>query len=279
MPDEPRRRWFRFAFGLRTLFVVVTLARRPTRHLSRQTMRHSMRIPLVFTVIGVLAILAFGKAAAACTKQCHVGSRHSLFGRCRQNNCNNVIRRVARPAESATTHSRVYSDAAKQRQESPVAVVLGKPVFANDIHVDENDHTASRNYTAIAPHIFGPLIAKYVAANRINATTDEIDAYKERLPANDEIASAAIVRWRFNRALLDEYGGKVIWQQFGWEPIDAYRNWLKGEEKAGSFKILQPELSDAFWKGLKAEHGIQLDDDTEAMKLLKIPPWHPAPRP
>ena len=242
-------------------------------------MRCSSRNTLLFTAIGILAVLAAGETADAFAKPCHVVSRHSFFRRHRQCNCSNVIDRVPRRTESATNSSRVNSDAGKQRQEAPVAVVLGKPVFAKDIHIDENDHTVSRNYTAIAPHIFGPLIAKYVEAKRINATTDEIDAYKERLPANDEIASAAIVTWKFNRALLDEYGGAVIWQQFGWEPVGAYYSWLKGEEKTGRFKILRPELSDAFWNGLKSGHRFRLDNDAEAMKLLKIPPWHPVPRP
>ena len=68
---------------------------------------------------------------------------------------------------------------------------------------------------------------------------------------NDKIAQktaqSLVQEWKLNKALYKKYGGRVIFQQAGPEPIDAYRDFLKEQEKKGTFKILIKKYELGFW--------------------------------
>lgn len=53
-------------------------------------------------------------------------------------------------------------------------------------------------------------------------------------------------RWKMNKALYQKYGGRVIFQQAGIEPIDAYRNQLRDIREKGKLRILKSEYKDLF---------------------------------
>lgn len=53
-----------------------------------------------------------------------------------------------------------------------------------------------------------------------------------------QFASSTVTRWKMHRELYKEYGGRVIFQQFGDEPVDAYRDFLREKEAEGAFEIL-----------------------------------------
>jgi hypothetical protein len=55
-----------------------------------------------------------------------------------------------------------------------------------------------------------------------------------------------VARWKVNKALYDKYGGRVIFQQAGIEPIDAYRDYLNDIKSKGGLKILKPVYADVF---------------------------------
>ena len=55
-----------------------------------------------------------------------------------------------------------------------------------------------------------------------------------------------VADWKMNKALFEKYGGRVIFQQAGIEPIDAYRDYLKDIKEKGGLKILKPEYADVF---------------------------------
>ena len=69
----------------------------------------------------------------------------------------------------------------------------------------------------------------------------EVRAYSEQL------AKTFILRWKVNRALYRQYGGRIIFQQTGPEPLDAYRTFLQEQEAIGHFKILDPAYEKKFW--------------------------------
>ena len=69
----------------------------------------------------------------------------------------------------------------------------------------------------------------------------EVRAYSEQL------AKVFILRWKVNRALYRQYGGRIIYQQAGPEPLDAYRTFLQEQEAMGHFKILDPAYVQKFW--------------------------------
>ena len=48
-----------------------------------------------------------------------------------------------------------------------------------------------------------------------------------------------------------EYGGRIIFQQGGPEPLDAYRRFLEAQQRQGAFAIADKELEAAFWRYYK----------------------------
>ncbi len=70
----------------------------------------------------------------------------------------------------------------------------------------------------------------------------EVRAYSEQL------AKALVLRWKINRALYRQYGGRIIFQQAGPEPLDAYRTFLQEQEALGHFKILDFSYAQEFWR-------------------------------
>ena len=61
-----------------------------------------------------------------------------------------------------------------------------------------------------------------------------------------KISEHWVARWKMNKALYEKYGGRVIFQQAGIEPIDAYRRYLQDTREQGGLKILKPAYADVF---------------------------------
>jgi hypothetical protein len=66
--------------------------------------------------------------------------------------------------------------------------------------------------------------------------------------ADRQMAEDFVLPWKINHSLFQKYGGRVIFQQFGPEPLDAYRKFLEAREKQGDFKILDEAARKQFWK-------------------------------
>ena len=85
-------------------------------------------------------------------------------------------------------------------------------------------------------------------------TPEQRAAVEASRPARErEIARVFIRNWKFNKALYQQYGGRVIFQQAGMEPLDAYRAWLKEHESRGDFAINDATLRDQFWSYFLSE--------------------------
>jgi hypothetical protein len=87
------------------------------------------------------------------------------------------------------------------------------------------------------------------------------------------IARAMIVQWKLNNALYRRYGGRVIFQQAGAEPIDAYRDFLKEHEKQGSFKILDPQIRSEFWRYFTDDSMHSFFRNEVGQIIMTTPPW------
>jgi hypothetical protein len=88
-----------------------------------------------------------------------------------------------------------------------------------------------------------------------------------------EMARASIERWRLNHELHHQYGGRVIFQQFGPEPLDAYRRFLEQREADGSFTITEPSFEDGFWHYFRDDSLHSFYDVGSAAGVLETPPW------
>ncbi|WP_190288064.1 META domain-containing protein [Marichromatium sp. AB32] len=153
--------------------------------------------------------------------------------------------------------------------------------------------------TQLQEIILGRLFEHYADEQGIVAEPDEIAALLERLRAGRaaagldadtrlspdareqlavmqrDMARALIRHWKVNRALHQEYGGRIIYQQLGPEPLDAYRAFLDAQQTAGAFSIHDPALAEAFWRYFIDEsiHDFMppgSDDETQA---FAVPPW------
>lgn len=115
------------------------------------------------------------------------------------------------------------------------------------------------------------------------ATLDEIlnDAANtagdsaEEQAARRQIASAFIRQWKINRALYQQYGGRIIHQQGGPEPLDAYLQFLEQQDAAGAFKILDNAFETGFWRYYTTDslHSFYPAGSEEEKRAFDIPVW------
>jgi hypothetical protein len=175
-------------------------------------------------------------------------------------------------------------------QGAPVATVLGKAV-------DTNDREALRDA------ILTPLLDQYAAERGIRAESPEIDAMLERMrrdragsalaPADDlsseeeaevdrmrrATLQALIRQWKINKALYDQYGGRIIYQQLGPEPLDAYREFLRQREADGAFAIRDQSLEASFWLYFTDDsiHDYMPPGGADEARAFTTPPWEQQP--
>lgn len=166
------------------------------------------------------------------------------------------------------------------------ATVLGEDLHAND---------AAELQAAIVTR----LLDDYAADKGIEVEDSELDAYvdymrqgmaAEGLTAEEDLAPeersqadamrremglALIRQWKINKALYETYGGRIIYQQFGPEPLDAYRAFLRERQKAGDFTIDDPSMAEAFWQYFtsEAKHDFMEPGSEDAARAFTAPPW------
>ena len=133
-----------------------------------------------------------------------------------------------------------------------------------------------------------PLLLRYADENALEPTELEIDALLEALPAPSgsdaaevaerrEVARQVVTSYKISRSLYQEYGGRVVFQQAGPWPIDAYRSFLEERQEAGAFRILDPDLVAGFWEYLADDtrHSFYPSDEAEA--AVSTPWWQRPP--
>ncbi len=117
---------------------------------------------------------------------------------------------------------------------------------------------------------------KVLKSNReTNELTKKLTQEQEEQlrPMLRRMARQFVRRWKINKALFAKYGGRVIFQQAGVEPLDAYRDFLQEQEKNGAFRILDPKYKAPFWRYFTndAMHSFYAGDD--GAKFINTPWW------
>ncbi len=90
----------------------------------------------------------------------------------------------------------------------------------------------------------------------------------------ERVARITVRRWNVNKALYEKYGGRVIFQQAGYEPVDAYRALIGEVQERNAVKILDPSFPAPFAdmiKYLDIPH--QYMPKVEADRYFKKPWW------
>jgi hypothetical protein len=93
--------------------------------------------------------------------------------------------------------------------------------------------------------------------------------------AREQVAVAFIRQWKVNLALYQQYGGRIIFQQCGPEPLDAYRRFLEERQAQGDWTIVNPELKVAFWRYYVTDalHAFYPPGSMEEAQVFATPPW------
>jgi len=89
-----------------------------------------------------------------------------------------------------------------------------------------------------------------------------LDHYREMVirEPSDEMARHFIVAWKTERELHRKYGGRIIFQQFGLEALDARRMLYEEAEKNGDLKFDDPGVRYMFYYYSNMRHSV-IDDD------------------
>jgi len=88
-----------------------------------------------------------------------------------------------------------------------------------------------------------------------------------------EMASEYVRSWKINRELFKQYGGRAIFQQAGPEPLDAYRDFLREQEKKGAFFIKDEDAKKEFWKYFTDESIHTFYNAADSKKAIETPWW------
>ncbi len=88
-----------------------------------------------------------------------------------------------------------------------------------------------------------------------------------------QIAQGFVQPWKVNKALYKKYGGRVIFQQAGVEPLDAYLELLKAQERAGAFKIIDKKYEAGFWRYFTNDAMHTFYTEEEGAKFINTPWW------
>ncbi|MCB1788089.1 MAG: META domain-containing protein [Gammaproteobacteria bacterium] len=167
-----------------------------------------------------------------------------------------------------------------------VATVLGEAVHTTDVE-------------EVQAAIITRLFDQYAAEQGIAAEPAEIDAFVDNLrhgmaaegltadtglTAEDaaaldvmrrQMARSIIRQWKINKALYESYGGRIIYQQLGPEPLDAYRRFFEQRQAAGAFEIRDPIVAERFWRYFTDEsiHDFMEPGGADESRAFAVPPW------
>ena len=88
-----------------------------------------------------------------------------------------------------------------------------------------------------------------------------------------QMAQQFVQSWKINKAMYEKYGGRVIFQQAGYEPIDAYRDFLKDQEKNGAFEIIDKKYEAKFWRYFTNDAMHVFCEKEDEAKSINTPWW------
>ena len=100
-------------------------------------------------------------------------------------------------------------------------------------------------------------------------------ATAEENQARADVAAAFIRQWKINGALQRQYGGRIIFQQAGPEPLDATRRFLEAAEAASDVAIADPALAEPCWSYYRddARHSFYQPGSRAEKAAFTAPPW------
>ena len=148
-----------------------------------------------------------------------------------------------------------------------------------DAAVAQRDALARQLAAGGQPEAERQALARQIEAAERSAQMFEQTVRESKDPADraarDEVSAASIVRWKTMRVLYRQYGGRIIFQQAGPEPLDALRRFLEDGQKQGDFRIADPALEAAFWRYFRndAMHSFYPRGSPQEARAFDVAPW------
>lgn len=175
--------------------------------------------------------------------------------------------------------------ASEPPDDAPIAAtVLGEEVRAND--ADEMrwiilsrlfDHYAAQHNIKLTEAEIEAFVASLKRGLKATGLSADSDLTPEEAAQVDamrrEMARAMIRQWKINRQLHRTYGGRVIHQQLGPEPLDAYRRFLDERQRAGAFAIHEKAFESAFWRYFTDDSRHSFFAPGDEASAFEVPPW------
>lgn len=145
-----------------------------------------------------------------------------------------------------------------QPKPDMVARVLSFDILAADL----TGTTAAERCRQLAVRLTGPLFEAYRRESNIMVDESEIAECRAafarpaaKAPFSADLARNMITRCKIDRQLYHAYGGEVICQQAKpFQPIGAYREFLKEQERLGRFEIVDNDYTECFWQHFSPGH-------------------------
>src|SRR5690606_35955547 len=165
-----------------------------------------------------------------------------------------------------------------------IGEVLGRRVFRDEIRTEGNvslNDELHRLFTA-------PLMERYQRKHKaeLDATPSEIASATSRFQQqqrdlgdteglrDQSFAEWYVDRWKVQRHLYEHFGGgRVIWQQAGFEAFAAMHRWLQSEEQDGRFQIRDPELRSIFYEYWTSGPSFVIEDEKRLQREFLEPEW------
>lgn len=187
--------------------------------------------------------------------------------------------------------SAVFDDYAKHRHLAPTEAEIESNIRSNkklrtQLHTEREQQRA-----ALVEELKSPALSatRRQQAQQHLDTLDSIrvfDAQREQelrdperrkmqQEAERQVAAHWVRGWKLNQALYREFGGRIIFQQAGWEPIDAYRKLLDRYAAKKAFVVHDPALRDAVYDYFR--HQFVYADSTKAKFYFEKPWWERTP--
>lgn len=182
----------------------------------------------------------------------------------------------------------LFEQYAKEHKLEPTPEEVDRFVTASEIQQKESLKRFRRDHDKLQDELKAPTLSeqermdKETQLKQLGNILQSLSADKPLSAVEEKqqragqrvVAEHFVKAWKVNKALYEEYGGRVIFQQAGPEPLDAYRKFLQDQEQKRAFRIDDEEASTAFWKYFKDDSmHVFLKDREKAADAINRPWW------
>ena len=174
--------------------------------------------------------------------------------------------------------------------QQTVATLFGEPVdeqaispSAKQLNQLAKMNSASKEmalaqfrHRALADKIIQAVLDDYAQKRGITVDKSLVEKFKSRFSASlnspslseseqrsaDQIATKQVLRWQIDKALYEEFGGTVVYQQSNPQmPAGAYEKLLKNYQQQGAFTITDGRYQAVFWEAIEPPYPFELEEE------------------